>query len=99
MVVIMIMVVIVMVVVVVMMMRRLAEVGLERRLDLRHLDAEARESLFQLGNVQDTDESLADLGGDVAIAQDVPHDRRLAGCRALYMEELLRLGDDLVHLP
>src|SRR5262249_7200689 len=44
-------------------------------------------------------EPLADLGRDMAVAQDVPHDRRFARRRTLYMEELLRLGDDLVDVP
>src|SRR5215813_2277502 len=96
MIVVMIMVVVVMVVMVV---RRLAEVRLERRLDLRHLDPEARESLFQLGDVEDAHEPLAELRRDMAVAQDVAHDRRFAGRRTVYMEELLRLGDDLVDLP
>ena len=59
----------VMIVIVVMMMVRLAEVRLERRFDLRHLDPKAREGLLELRDVDDAHEPLADLGRDVAVAQ------------------------------
>src|ERR1041384_2397448 len=55
-------VVMVMIVVVMMVVRSLSQVGLERRLDPRHLDAEAREGLFQLWDVEDAHEPLPDLG-------------------------------------
>src|ERR1044072_8200509 len=62
----------VMIVVVMRVGRSLSQVGLERPLDPRHLDAEAREGRFQLGDVEDAHEPLPDLGRDVAVAQDVP---------------------------
>src|SRR5262245_32831656 len=91
----MVMVVVVMMVVIVM---RLAEVGLERGLDLGHLDAEARESLLKLRHVDDSHEALPDLGRDMAVAKHVAHDRCLARRRTLYVQQLLRLGHDLVDV-
>src|SRR5512138_1497942 len=91
-------VVMIVVVVVVMMVMRLAKVRLERRLDLRHLDSQAREGLLELRHVDDAHEAFADLGRDVPIAQDVADDRRLARRRALYMKELFGLRDDLVDM-
>src|SRR4051812_27185088 len=90
--------VMVVMVVVVMMVVRLAEVRFERRLDLRHLDPEAREGLLELRHVNDAHEPLADLGRDVPVAQDVADDRRLPRRRALYMKELFGLRDDLVDM-
>src|SRR5262245_9300465 len=88
----------VMIMVMMMMMRPLAEVGLERRLDLRDLDPEAREGFLQLRHVKDADEALADLCRHVAVAQHVADDRRLARRGAIDMEQRLGTGDDLVDM-
>src|SRR2546428_1936482 len=80
------------------MMRCLPEIGLEGRLDLRNLDPELRQRFFELGRVDDAHEALADLRGDVAVAQDIAHDRSLPGRRAINMEQLLGLRDHFVDV-
>src|SRR5678816_3185726 len=94
--------IVVVMVIAVMMVVRLTQVGLERRLDLRHLDPEAGKRLLELRHVDDAHEPLADLGRDVAVAQDVADDRRLARRRALYMEAVsyahLRAHETPEHL-
>src|SRR3954469_15885584 len=92
------MVMIVVVVVMMVMVMRLAEVRLERRLDLRDFDAEARKGLLELRHEDDAHEPLADLGRDVPVTQNVADDRRLARRRAVYMKELFGLRDDLVDV-
>src|SRR4051812_3640415 len=85
-------------IVIVVMVVPLAEVRLERRLDLRDFDAEARKGLLELRHEDDAHEPLADLGRDVPVTQDVAYDRRLARRRAVYMKELFGLRDDLVDV-
>ena len=70
--------VVIVIVVVMMVVRALAQVRLERRLDLRHLDPRGSGRPPRAPDVDDAHGTLADLGRDVPVAQDVPTDRRLA---------------------